>query len=100
MSSAMKIGGLCSTCVGAETCTYPRDLSRPVLQCEEFEGIEAGPRRNHDVAISVPVHARVSTRVEADTAGPIMGLCSNCECRETCVYPKREGGVWRCEEYM
>jgi DNA-binding NtrC family response regulator len=29
-----------------------------------------------------------------------LGLCSNCDNRETCAYPKPEGGVWRCEEYV
>lgn len=28
------------------------------------------------------------------------GLCVNCANRETCLYPKPEGGVWHCEEYM
>ena len=28
------------------------------------------------------------------------GLCQTCEYRETCTYPKPEGGVWHCEEYM
>lgn len=27
------------------------------------------------------------------------GLCVNCAYRETCLYPKPEGGVWHCEEY-
>lgn len=27
------------------------------------------------------------------------GLCSNCEERATCIYPKPEGGVWHCDEF-
>ena len=30
---------------------------------------------------------------------PYRGLCSLCENRTTCTYPKPEGGVWHCEEY-
>jgi hypothetical protein len=30
----------CSSCKTASGCTYPRELKRPVLQCEEFEGYE------------------------------------------------------------
>jgi hypothetical protein len=30
---------------------------------------------------------------------PLKGLCMNCAYRETCLYPKPEGGVWHCEEY-
>ena len=32
----------------------------------------------------------------ATTRGQICLLCRN---DETCIYPKPEGGVWRCEEY-
>ena len=32
--------------------------------------------------------------------GEHKGLCVNCANRETCLYPKPEGGVWHCEEYM
>jgi len=27
------------------------------------------------------------------------GLCSICENRPACAFPKPEGGVWHCEEY-
>ena len=28
-----------------------------------------------------------------------MGLCMNCELRETCQLQKAPGGVWFCDEY-
>jgi hypothetical protein len=28
------------------------------------------------------------------------GLCLNCDVRNTCTFPKPEGGVWFCEEYQ
>jgi len=28
------------------------------------------------------------------------GLCVNCANRHTCLFPKCEGGVWHCEEYV
>ena len=31
--------GLCATCPGWATCTYPIPDNRPVLFCEEFEGL-------------------------------------------------------------
>jgi hypothetical protein len=31
--------------------------------------------------------------------GEHKGLCMNCANRDTCLYPKPEGGVWHCEEY-
>ncbi|MEO0114965.1 MAG: NAD(P)H-dependent oxidoreductase subunit E [candidate division WOR-3 bacterium] len=38
-----KTAGLCSTCIKAATCTFPRDPNRPVLECEEFEGETFSP---------------------------------------------------------
>ena len=33
--------GLCSTCEGRATCTYPHYGDRPTLFCEEFDGLAA-----------------------------------------------------------
>jgi hypothetical protein len=40
---------------------------------------------------------RKSAGEEAETK--FKGLCSSCEDRHVCIYPKPAGGVWRCEEY-
>lgn len=82
--------GLCSTCMLANDCVFPRDAGRPVMHCDEFVGMEnpltiAAPRK---VAVNQPQDS-----VE------YKGLCRNCEERFTCTYPKPAGGVWRCEEY-
>ena len=34
-------GGLCIRCSAAATCNLPRDPARPVLECEEFDGIQS-----------------------------------------------------------
>jgi hypothetical protein len=85
--------GLCSSCKNDPDCTFPRDPSRPVLQCEEFEGEEM-------IRITTQ-RQRGSQGVEvvAEDAAQYKGLCRNCEEREVCTFPKPEGGVWRCEEY-
>ncbi len=82
--------GLCSTCINAENCVFPRDAERPIMHCDEFVGMEksltvAAPRK---VAVSQP-----------EDEVKYKGLCRNCEERFTCTYPKPAGGVWRCEEY-
>ncbi len=28
------------------------------------------------------------------------GLCVNCAKRDTCLFPRAEGGVWRCGDYV
>ncbi|HSB04982.1 MAG TPA: hypothetical protein VLK23_07265 [Thermodesulfobacteriota bacterium] len=94
LSSKQEPMGLCSCCKSFQTCTFPRDSGRPILQCEEFDGI-------------VPPHLKMvlpqktvdafSARNEID---PCRGLCGLCENHGTCTYPKPEGGVWHCEEYQ
>ncbi len=75
---------------------YPKDPKHPVLQCEEFEPYDS------------PVPTRAATREEpqpgasdeAPAPAGLKGLCANCGNRNDCEYPKPEGGVWHCEEYV
>jgi hypothetical protein len=85
--------GLCSTCRQGETCVFPKNPGRPFLECEEFDGLTLpspkalGPESGWTV-------------LEQDKfLGKHLGLCSNCEGRTTCVFPKPERGVLQCEEY-
>ena len=91
--------GLCSSCQSGADCTYNRDPRLPILQCEEFEGIVPSP-----VEMIVPRNIPL-TKFRKNPLPPhdpfqnYKGLCSTCEERATCIYPKPEGGVWHCEEY-
>jgi len=85
--------GLCATCSQGETCVFPKNPGRPFLECEEFEGLtlpqqkKSGPESGWTV-------------LEQDhLLDKRIGLCSNCEGRVTCVFPKPERGVLQCEEY-
>ena len=82
--------GLCSCCNSFQNCTYPRTLKRPVLQCEEFNGILRPPLKR------VPQEKVSPQKVKKPRS---RGLCGICEDRATCAYPKPEGGVWHCEDY-
>jgi hypothetical protein len=91
--------GLCSCCRSTLICTYNRNPDHTVLQCEEFEGIvsSAGQRNNPKNTLSLnaegnPLPSRIPSQY-------YMGLCTTCEERATCTYPKPEGGVWHCEEF-
>ena len=84
---------LCATCRHADTCTYRGDGNRPVHFCEEFEA---------EVAESAPPVVSHEETVDQDTIADseqYLGICSTCERRETCTFPKPEGGVWQCEEF-
>ena len=90
--------GLCSNCIHAPGCTYPRDTGQPILQCEEYDCAPApvaGANR-----VGKPFKARSQRRATSQSGDQVPGLCSNCENRHACTFPKPEGGVWRCEEYQ
>jgi hypothetical protein len=90
---------LCSTCIHAEYCSYPRDLVTPVHQCEEFsDRVEVASTK---VSHSVSAADFSQTKVDDDREEPtgLKGLCVDCVDRKTCQFPKAEGGVWYCEEY-
>ncbi len=88
---------ICSNCEHAQGCMYQKNSDRPVWQCEEYGGYEKPPvtitRKNNPS----------SSQKKADLkeySAHYKGLCQTCDHRETCTYPKPEGGVWHCEEYM
>jgi len=87
--------GLCSTCETAATCKFTKYEGKPVVFCEEFDGYKRnGHVENPDVE-AILAYVNVKPR-----ATKVMnGLCANCEVRETCKFPKAEGGIWHCEEY-
>ncbi len=86
-------GGLCAACRHDPECALRPDEIGVVLQCEQFE---MGFRRV--AAAPNPVRAREELYAKARSNG-FLGLCVNCDHRDTCIYPKPDGGVWRCEEY-
>jgi hypothetical protein len=84
--------GLCSTCSNDPLCTFPRRPGAAIMECLEFEGemMETDARP----ANSCPPETESATRLREP------GLCSLCENRPTCVFPKPVGGVWFCEEFQ
>jgi len=92
----MEYLSLCSSCKNAGDCIFQKDLQKPTLYCEEFE-IDTGP----SVKTAGKEMPSQTTSVDAEQkdSGKFIGLCSNCDNRRTCAFPKPEGGVWHCEEY-
>lgn len=85
--------GLCTTCVNESVCTFTRSADRPVLTCDEFEGV---------VEAKLPFaveHPRFDERFAVANREWFPGLCMTCEKRETCTFPKPEGGVFNCDEF-
>ncbi len=86
--------GVCAACKYDPACIYEADAGHVILQCEQFElalpAQDALPDSNGAGA----------SPTTGEAFYEYAGLCANCENRETCIYPKPEGGVWRCEEYV
>jgi hypothetical protein len=61
--------------------------------CEEYDGEEDKP------APSVVRDEKVVDQDALADREKYPGICSTCANRETCTFPKPEGGVWQCEEY-
>ena len=93
----IKHRGLCSTCKNASFCAFPRDPDKPVFYCEEFEIEKAAATRT--IRKERP-QATESCVTEGKGSSEFIGLCNDCENRQTCVFPRPEGGVWHCEEYQ
>ena len=77
---------LCATCAWAAGCTIPGESDGPIESCRTFYSLEKLSQMNgNNVSHSDPSRAE--------------GLCGDCENRSACMFRKREGGTWHCEEY-
>ena len=82
--------GLCRTCRHRLHCTVLAHATKPIMECEQFEVVSTMPQ--HVPELSPHVYT-------AEPDRRFFGLCMNCEHRDTCLFAKRNGGVWHCEEY-
>ena len=90
----VEYAGLCSTCNHASECTFHPNPFSQVLQCEEFDDYVPPPRKKN-----VKTESSATALEDQDDSCRLKGLCFHCQHRETCKFPKPEGGVWYCQEY-
>ena len=93
----MEHRSLCSSCKYSGDCAFQKDRQKPILYCEEFE-IDTSPLEKTTEDKKPPFLAALDP--EDKDSEKFIGLCTNCNNRKTCVYPKPEGGIWHCEEYQ
>ena len=93
----MEHRGLCYNCRNAVDCTFHKARPKPSLYCEEFE-IDIYP----SVRIAAKEKPLPTVSVVANDEDPseFIGLCNNCDHRSSCSFPKPEGGIWHCQEYL
>lgn len=98
MTSKNVLGGQCSNCVHAPTCTYVKSLPRRVFQCDEFTPI--GPVELKNPRAIPTVATDDCDELASGKLNGLRGLCSTCELWESCTLPRSEAGVWHCDEYQ
>jgi|GEM_PF-817717 len=91
--------GLCSCCCCAPACTYPRNFGRPILECDEFDGISPPMNQVMKLVEKPPINRFSGPIPDSQSPSILRGLCAYCDGLNACTYPKPEGGVWHCEEY-
>jgi hypothetical protein len=72
---------------------------KSVKKCDETTKSEVETVRAKDLPFGCSLENPVDLISEEADATHQRGLCSICEGREVCAFPKPEGGVWHCEEY-
>jgi len=98
-SSKPMFRGLCVHCKYTFVCNFPRNPELPIFHCDEFEEDDHITDKRSRINKTGSVTLQKSAAESPSTTKKYIGLCSNCELRDTCVFPKPEGGVWHCEEY-
>ena len=89
--------GLCTTCANDQTCTFPRDTSRPVLSCDEFDGGTKTTASAPPAPLQRP--GRLSELFALANREWYPGLCGVCTRVEQCERPRPEGGVFSCSDF-
>ncbi|UCC81263.1 MAG: hypothetical protein JSW64_07875 [Candidatus Zixiibacteriota bacterium] len=97
MTDIVEYNDLCTTCNYGSDCVRRKHHGKPVLYCEEFDDYQP-PREKptRGFAEYEPYEKTELSRLSEDRA---RGLCAFCDSQQTCTLPKKEGGVWNCEEY-
>lgn len=93
--------GLCTTCDNGDTCVFPR-TNIVVLQCDELDYPPSASScgsadRKLRLSVAIPRESALETASECEGR---LGLCTTCEIRTKCVFPKPESGVWNCDEFV
>ena len=96
MSDEKKYYGICTTCNHAHLCMHSQNSKRPVWFCEMFD--DYVPPRELS-SNSNKSQKKYNSKLESHYA-QYKGLCMNCAKRDSCTFPKPEGGVWHCAEYQ
>jgi hypothetical protein len=78
----------------------PTEDVNPVSKYKEWKLLyRPYPFTNKSNNILKGTDSSISPVAEGKNSWKHKDLCRSCKKRETCILPKPEGGVWRCQEY-
>lgn len=92
MPRSLELKGVCGVCALVDTCDRAKDLNAPLTTCDKLE-----PEPS---LVSEVVNRFLEAVNPQLVSANHLGLCANCDNRADCTFPKNEGGVWHCEEYL
>lgn len=90
---------LCKNCIHKTNCVYNQSPVKQIMFCEEFEGEKLPALQSVIVRNLSQIEEEVGAENDVKQESKLMGLCRTCEHRNSCTYPKPEGGVWNCDEF-
>lgn len=80
-------------------CSWPRRLDRPIWQSDQPHQALRRYESLPDADLAAEADLRTNPGPAGEEFSRVKGLCRFCARRDTCVYPKHEGGVWHCTEF-
>jgi hypothetical protein len=86
--------GICFACAHVSSCalTSAGSALNGTQFCEEYEPAH--------FLTAIPLCEQLPIMLNRQTSSKTLGLCSNCAHYPGCSFPKPEGGVWHCEDYL
>ncbi len=102
MHSQAKSTDICQTCNHVSECAHYQHCQsqgKAILHCENFDDRPVLRVVENDILHETEHIPEPSKTSIPYVQGRMKGLCINCEKRDSCHYPIRDGGVWHCEEY-
>lgn len=91
-TTALASRGLCVNCDNGVDCGFYTGPG-PVIHCEEWR-TETRPS-----VVEPPLYRDLGCGDPTDRRTPYLGICINCDERETFRLRKAQVPVWHCEEY-
>ncbi len=93
---------ICQTCIYESECVHYQNcqmMGKPIWFCENFDNRTSLQVTEKEGIYPEERPFQSSNPGIGAIPGRMKGLCINCDNRDSCMLPTRDGGVWHCEEY-